>query len=72
MFDANAFKKKAKFWVESNPSGSLEEFIDFCEEMIPSGQFASNQWLLEQTVNWFRYIIKQREISNHLHGEFLD
>ena len=41
MFDTNKFKRSVKEWVRENPSGSMEDFVDFCEELIPSAQFTA-------------------------------
>ena len=61
-FDVNIFKKKVKTWMQQRPQATLEEFIDFCEEQIPTSQFAAYQWLLDQSVTWYGYIISQRDV----------
>lgn len=61
MFDANRFKRAVKDWVRSNPQGSLAEFVDFCEDQIPPSQFSSHQWLVEQSVSWYRHVLANRE-----------
>lgn len=66
MFDVNGFKKQTKKWMLENPNGSLEEFVDYCEELIPTAQYSSYYWLLEQSANWYRYILSQREIAASL------
>jgi len=62
-FDSNAFKKAAKDWIRENPDGALQDFTDFCEEQIPSTQFAAYGWLLEQTVSWYRHILARRDTN---------
>ena len=52
MFDTNKFKRSVKEWVRENPNGSMEDFVDFCEELIPSAQFNAYGWLVEQTLGW--------------------
>lgn len=64
MFDTNVFKKSVKDWMRMNPTGSDQELVDFCEEQIPARQFAANQWLIDQTVSWYRHVLAQREMSN--------
>jgi hypothetical protein len=56
MFDVNVFKKQVKDWILRNPNKSEQELLDFCEEQIPSVSFAGHEWLLEQTVFWFRHM----------------
>lgn len=63
MFDANNFKRIVKDWIRSNPAGTLEDLNDFCEDQIPPAQFASNQWLVDQTLSWYSHILTHREAS---------
>jgi hypothetical protein len=69
MFDPNAFKKNVKDWIRGNPEGTLIEFVDFCEDQIPPAQYAANQWLLEQTVSWYKHILTSREMSSKILDE---
>lgn len=61
MFDFNDFKRSVKDWIRENPSGSVQELRDFCEERIPSNQYAANEWVVDQTVSWYRHILAHRE-----------
>ena len=61
MFDVNEFKKKIKEWFEQNPNGEEKELIDYCENLIPSNQYAANKWLIDQTVSWYRHICSTRD-----------
>lgn len=61
MFDINQFKRDVKEWIKSHPQGEEQDLIDFCEELIPASQFAANQWLVDQTVSWFRHILSHQE-----------
>ena len=60
MFDANLFKRSVKEWIKLHPEGSESDLADFCEDQIPSAQYASHQWLVEHTLNWYRHILAQR------------
>ncbi|MBM4252340.1 MAG: hypothetical protein FJ146_10250 [Deltaproteobacteria bacterium] len=60
MFDANRFKKSVKEWMRAHPDGTEADLADYCEELIPPAQFTANQWLVEQTVSWYRYVLAQR------------
>ena len=60
MFDANQFKRSVKEWMRDHPDGSEADLVDFCEELIPPAQFSAHQWLVEHTLNWYRYILAQR------------
>lgn len=53
MFDTNHFKEKIKAWTEENPEGAKEEFMNYCEELIPVGKYHQYAWLLEQASMWF-------------------
>ena len=64
MFDINQFKRQVKDWIRLNPSAAEQDLVDFCEEIIPTNQFAANQWLIEQTVGWYRHIISNRDYSS--------
>jgi len=69
MFDTNKFKRSVKEWVRENPSGSMEDFVDFCEELIPSAQFNAYGWLVEQTLGWYAHVLSTRG-SSRLLGQF--
>ena len=56
MFDVNEFKRKIKTWVTNHPDGNENDLIDYCEDLIPPAHSAANQWLVEQTVGWFRHL----------------
>ena len=60
MFNINTFKRNIKEWLKENPYATVEELSDFCEEQIPSSQFASYKWLIEQTQAWYENILKTR------------
>ncbi len=64
MFDFNEFKRSVKEWIKVNPGGSVQDLRDFCEDKIPSNHFSANQWLVEQTVSWYRHILAHRDYSN--------
>ncbi len=61
MIDTNEFKRKVKEWVKANPLGNEQELSDFCEDLIPPAQFASQKWLVDQTLHWYRYVVAQRD-----------
>lgn len=61
MFDSNKFKRAVKEWMAEHPEGTENELIDFCEELIPPQQFAVHQWLIDQTVSWYRHVLVSRE-----------
>jgi hypothetical protein len=69
MFDANKFKRLVKEWIRENPEAELAEFQDFCEDLIPPAQFSSYQWLVDQTVDWYKHILAHREVSKNFADE---
>ena len=56
MFDKNTFKDAFRSWVENNPNASQEEALNFCQSHIPAGVYASNYWLVEQSLMWFAWL----------------
>ena len=65
MFDQNFFKKSIKQWIRDNPEGTIDDIIDYCEEQIPPSMYASNQWLVNQTVEWYKHILAHRKAAEH-------
>lgn len=61
MFDANSFKRSVKDWIQKHPDGTVEDLRDFCEEQIPTAQYAACEWLIEQTTSWYAHVLRQRE-----------
>ncbi len=72
MFDCNQFKKSIKQWIRENPQGSLTELTDYCEDLIPSQHYASNNWLVDQTVNWYKHVLSHRETANQYRDDDRD
>ena len=72
MLDYNEFKKTVKQWIRENPDGTTVDLRDFCEDQIPPNQFAANQWLVDQTVSWYRHILNHRKLVEDLGEENLD
>ena len=64
MFSVNEFKKQVKQWMSQHPTGQLQDLIEYCEELIPSSQYAANRWLIEQTSSWYKHILTTRELSS--------
>ena len=62
MVDSNNFKKLVKVWIKENPNGSEQDLLDFCEEIVPQKQYAASQWLIDQTLSWYRHILVHRDI----------
>ena len=63
VFDFNSFKKSVKQWIREHPEGSLHELRDYCEELIPPNQYTVNNWVVDQTVSWYRHILDHREFQ---------
>lgn len=61
MIDINEYKKRVKIWIYENPEASEAELIDYCESIIPSHQFSSYKWLVDETFSWYRSIIQSRK-----------
>ncbi len=61
MFDFNGFKKSVKEWIREHPEGTLVDLRDFCEDKIPPQQYATHEWIIDQTVSWYKHILNHRE-----------
>jgi hypothetical protein len=60
MFDTNKFKRTVKKWVRDNPNGTMEDLVDFCEDLIPPAQLSVYGWLVEQTAGWYEHVLHTR------------
>jgi len=60
-FDTNSFKRNIKNWVQNNPQATEIELLDQCEKIIPTKQYSCCQWLVHQTLAWYKFILKQRK-----------
>jgi hypothetical protein len=60
MFDVNKFKKSVKDWIRIHPMGTELDLRDYCDELVPAHQYQANQWLIEQTISWYRHILERR------------
>jgi hypothetical protein len=69
MFDANLFKRAVKDWIQANPSGTMEDLREFCEEQIPTAQYAAWQWLIEQTTSWYGHVLRQRDSTRSFNAD---
>ena len=69
MFDANLFKRAVKDWIQANPSGTMEDLREFCEEQSPTAQYAAWQWLIEQTTSWYGHVLRQRDSTRSFNAD---
>ncbi|MDB2447017.1 hypothetical protein N9W79_00160 [bacterium] len=72
MFDINSFKKSVRAWMNNNPEGTVNDLLDYCEDMIPPGVYASHKWLVDQTVAWYRHVQAHRETDKMMANGFDD
>ncbi|MFY7928944.1 MAG: hypothetical protein ACOVS5_08725 [Oligoflexus sp.] len=63
MFDVNQFKRSVKEWIRVNPQGSEHDLRDYCDEIVPPHLYQSNQWLIEQTLSWYRHVLECRDLQ---------
>jgi hypothetical protein len=64
MFDKNQFKEAFRSWVQRNPMASEQEALNFCQLNIPASCIASHYWLIEQSVQWFKWVHQTRAIDD--------
>ena len=41
--------------MEEHPQGTEEMFLQYCEEIIPTMNYPAYCWLIELSVDWYRY-----------------
>ncbi len=64
MFDKNHFKEAFRSWVQHNPMASEQEALSFCRENIPASCIVSHYWLIEQSIQWFKWVHQTRAIDD--------
>jgi hypothetical protein len=64
MFDKNQFKEAFRSWVQRNPMASEQEALGFCQANIPPSCIVSHYWLIEQSVQWFKWIHQTRAMDD--------
>lgn len=66
MFDKNVFKENFRNWLQRNPLANDSDVLEFCERAIPANVYLQNYWLVEQTVEWFRWQVRNRKMEPSL------
>lgn len=56
MFDKNVFKQKFRLWVEQNLDASIPAARLFCECLIPDEEKVRYAWLLQESLEWFKWL----------------
>lgn len=64
MFDSNQFKRAVKEWVRSHPEATVSEFEEFCTHQLPAVEYPQHQWLVSQSISWYRHVLINRK-SNY-------
>jgi hypothetical protein len=72
MFDSNILKKKVKEWMRNHPNGTEKDLQDFCESIIPPQHYYAQEWLVEHTLSWYRYILDHRRQQHFIDDEAFD
>lgn len=62
--DINLFKTSLKDFAKDHPGADMEQFVDFCESLIPPHQFTMYQWLVEQASSWYEFVLSQQSSSS--------
>ncbi len=63
MFDKNQFKVMFRRYVESHHQASDEEALAFARSIMPANVMASHYWLIDQSLQWFRWVKAQRALQ---------
>jgi hypothetical protein len=64
VFDRNIFKKSVKQWVRSNPGATVQQLVDYCEELIPPAEYSANSWMIDQTIHWYKNFLSSQEFEH--------
>ncbi|NBW81733.1 hypothetical protein EBR21_08260 [bacterium] len=64
MFDKNHFKEAFRSWVQHNPTASEQDALSFCRDNIPASCIVSHYWLIEQSVQWFKWVHQTRALDD--------
>lgn len=64
MFDKNHFKEAFRSWVQRNPTATETDALSFCQSHIPAHCVASHYWLIEQSVQWFKWVHQTRAVDD--------
>ena len=49
--------------MQEQPSATLSDLQEYCEEIIPPQLYPANRWLVQQTLDWYTYILAQRKAN---------
>lgn len=60
MFDKNHFKSAFRRFLELTPAANEDDALEFCQKNIPSHRIASEYWLVEQSLQWFKWVKGQQ------------
>jgi hypothetical protein len=63
MFDKNVFKDSFRRWAVSHPGAGEEDARDYCQAQIPAKICVQYYWLVEQSVEWFKWQKRRTEWS---------
>lgn len=61
MVNINSYKRLIKAWTENHPEGKVDDFIDFCEELIPPSEYIAHQWLIQESTAWFQHLLDNKK-----------
>lgn len=59
MFDRNVFKDSVRMYLAAHPQATEEDVVDYCRKLIPAHCIATEYWLVDQCLQWFRWLQTQ-------------
>jgi hypothetical protein len=62
MFDKNRFKEVFRRYVDAHPGASDDDALEFCRQNLPAQVLSSHYWLIDQSLQWFRWVRTQRAV----------
>jgi hypothetical protein len=62
MFDKNVFKQNLRSWFVANPKATESDVRDFCHFHIPANVLLQYYWLIEQSLEWYRWQIRNERV----------
>lgn len=64
MFDKNEFKTAFRFWMEAHPAATDADAREFCQDSIPPAVIMQYYWLVDQCVEWHKWVKNRRTVTD--------
>jgi hypothetical protein len=69
MFDKNGFKESFRVWAYQNRGATPSDAREYCSTQIPAAVYAQHYWLVDQSVEWFKWLKRREEFTREELGD---